>query len=315
MSTDTNPWPELPYESWRPTLDTFHRWTQIVGKVRLVQSPWLNHCWQSTLYVTPRGLTTTAIPHGRRSFRIDFDLIAHELVVQSSDGAIFNMPLEPQSVADFYAQLLDGLARMRLPVRIHGRPNELPDAMPFRSDQVHRSYDAEAVHRFWRVLVQSDRIFTAFRGRFFGKSSPSHLFWGALDLATTRFSGRRAPTHPGGIPNLPDEITRDAYSHEVSSCGFWAGSPQIPYPAYYAYAYPEPEGFAGARVAPGDAFYSPDLREFVLPYETVRASTTPDETLLAFLQSTYEAAASFGQWDRDALEVKPAGGPEGAPDA
>ena len=296
-------WPELPLENWRATCATLHMWLQIVGKVRLTLSPWWNHSWHTTLYVTARGLTTSPIPHGTRTFQIDLDLIDHELILQTSDAAIFNAPLQPQTVADFYAQLMDALRRLNLDVKIHARPNEVADAIPFARDEMHAAYDPASVNRFWRVLVQSDRVFRAFRGRFVGKCSPVHLFWGALDLAVTRFSGRRAPAHPGGIPNLPDRVTREAYSHEVSSCGFWPGSGAVAYPAYYSYAYPEPEGFAKAAVRPAQAFYSPDFREFVLPYEAVRTAADPDAVLLAFLQSTYEAAADLGAWERRALEA------------
>lgn len=301
-TTVPEPWPALPLQAWSDTCATFHMWTQIVGKIRLTESAWLNHSWHSTLYVTARGLTTSPIPHGTRTFQIDFDLINHELIVQASDGALFNTPLQPQSVAEFYRQLMDALARMQFDVRIHARPNEVPDPIPFARDERHRAYDAEYVNRFWRALVQSDRVFKIFRGRFIGKCSPVHLFFGALDLAVTRFSGRGAPEHPGGIPHLPDRITREAYSHEVSSCGFWAGGGAIAYPAYYSYAYPEPEGFARSKVRPNQAFYSPDVREFILPYDVVRDAANPDETLLGFLQSTYEAAADLGNWDRAELE-------------
>ena len=303
MATQTTePWPALPLESWIDTCATFHMWTQIVGKIRLTQSAWLNHSWQSTLYVTARGLTTGPIPHGTRTFPIDFDLINHELIVQTSDGAVFNAPLQPQSVAGFYDQLMEVLARLELEVHIHGRPNEIPEPIPFARDETHRAYDAASVNRFWRILVQSDRVFRIFRGRFIGKCSPVHLFFGALDLAVTRFSGRRAPVHPGGIPNLPDRVTREAYSHEVSSCGFWPGSGAIAYPAYYSYAYPEPAGFANAAVRPEQAFYSKDYGEFVLPYDAVRNAADPDAALLEFLQSTYEAAANLAKWDRQELE-------------
>jgi hypothetical protein len=296
-------WPPLPLEGWRDTSETFHLWTQIVGKVRLTQTPWINHTWNSTLYVTSRGLTTSPIPHGTRTFDIEFDLIAHELVVRTSEGGVFNMPLEPQTVAEFHEQLLDALARLHVPVKIHGRPNELENPIPFKRDRTHKSYDRDAVNRFWRVLVQSDRIFKIFRGRFIGKCSPVHFFWGAADLAVTRFSGRLAPPHPGGIPNLPDRVTRDAYSHEVSSCGFWAGGGPIAYPAFYAYAYPEPSGFAEAPVRPAQAFYNADLREFILPYDAVRTAANPDSTLLEFVQSTYDAAADRARWDRATLEA------------
>jgi hypothetical protein len=295
-------WPALPLQAWIETRDTLHMWLQIVGKIRLAQTPAVNHSWHSTLYVTPRGLTTSPIPHGTRAFQIDLDFIDHRLAVAASDGATGGFALEPRSVADFYRRLLDELSRLDLPVRISAVPNEVPDAIPFARDEVHHAYDPDAVNRFWRALVQADRVMKQFRSRFIGKCSPVHFFWGALDHAVTRFSGRRAPEHPGGIPNLPDHVTRDAYSHEVSSCGFWPGSGAIDYPAFYAYAYPEPEGFATAPVRPEGAFYSADFREFVLPYDNVRLSGRPDETLLAFFQSTYEAVANLAGWDRAALE-------------
>ena len=277
-------------------------WLQIIGKVRLKQTPPINHSWHSTLYVTSRGLTTSPIPHGERAFEIHLDLIDHRLSITSSDGRVAGFPLEAQTVAAFYSKLMDELTRLDLPVRIVVKPNEVADPIPFPRDEVHKEYDADAVNRFWRMLVQAQRVMTQFRARFIGKCSPVHLFWGAMDLAVTRFSGRTAPPHPGGIPHLPDPITREAYSHEVSSCGFWPGTPPIDYPAFYAYAYPEPAGFADAPVGPEGAFYSPDFREFVFPYDRVRESKTPDDTLLQFLQSTYEAAANLAKWDRSALE-------------
>ena len=295
-------WPALPLEAWPDTCATLHMWTQIVGKIRLRESAPINHGWHSTLYVTTRGLTTSPIPHGSRTFQIDFDFIDHALVISVSDGAIARVPLAPMTVAAFYRKVMDTLRGLGVDVRIYARPNEVPDPIPFERDEVHRAYDGEAVNRFWRVLVQSDRVFKRFRSGFIGKCSPVHLFWGALDLAVTRFSGRKAPEHPGGIPNLPDRVTREAYSHEVISGGFWAGGGAIAYAAYYAYAYPEPAGFAQARVAPDKAFYSQDLREFVLPYDAVRLSADPDRTLLDFLQSTYVAAADLAKWDRAALE-------------
>jgi hypothetical protein len=299
-------WPALPLEAWADSCATLHMWTQIVGKIRLRESAPINHGWHSTLHVTSRGLTTTPIPHGLRTFQIDFDFIDHELVVNVSDGTTARVALEPQTVAMFYRRVMGALRGLDLDVKIHHRPNEVPDPIPFERDEVHRAYDAAAVNRFWRVLVQSDRVFKRFRSGFIGKCSPVHLFWGALDLAVTRFSGRTAPRHPGGIPNLPDRVTREAYSHEVSSCGFWAGGGAVAYPAYYAYAYPEPAGFAGVRVRPEQAFYSTDLREFVLPYDAVRTSNDPDRTLLEFLESTYVAAADLATWDRAALESSPA---------
>jgi hypothetical protein len=295
-------WPELPLAPWRDTCETLHLWLQVVGKVRWALAPPLNHSWQATLYVTPRGLTTSPIPHGTRTFEIDFDFLDHRLLVLVSDGGVGGFALEPRSVADFYGRLQEELARLRVPARIRAKPNEIPDPIPFAEDTVHRSYDAGAARRFWQALVQADRVFKEFRGRFLGKCSPVHLFWGALDLAVTRFSGRPAPPHPGGIPNLPDRITREAYSHEVSSCGFWPGSGPVQYPAFYAYAYPEPRGFGSVELEPREASYNEELREFVLPYDAVRTAESPDALLLRFLQSSYEAAARLGDWDRRALE-------------
>ena len=291
MSERTDAWPDLPLAAWQDTFATLHLWTQIVGKIRLVKSPWLNHSWHTTLYVTSRGLTTSPIPDGRRTFEL-----------RSSDGRREEVPLRPQSVALFHSLVMEALRRLDVEVRISRKPSEVVDPIPFAGDETHRSYDAEYVHRFWRALVQADRVFKMFRARFIGKASPVHFFWGAGDLAVTRFSGRRAPEHPGGIPNLPDWVTREAYSHEVSSCGFWPGGGAIDYPAFYSYAYPAPAGFAEARVRPEGAFYSKDYGEFILPYDRVARAASPDETLLEFLQSTYEAAATLGAWDRTALE-------------
>jgi hypothetical protein len=295
-------WPSLHLQAWSDTYATLHLWSQIVGKIRLAQSPWINHSWHVTLYLTARGLGTSPIPHGTRTFHIDFDFIDHQIIVQSSDGAIGGFPLQPQSVAAFYRRLMEEMAKLDLRVDIHKRPNEVPDPIPFDQDEVHRQYDREYANRFWRVLAQAGRVFTAFRARFIGKCSPVHFFWGAPDLAVTRFSGRRAPEHPGGIPNLPDWVTREAYSHEVSSCGFWPGGGPVPYAAFYSYAYPEPTGFPKADVRPDGAFYSDELREFVLPYDVVREADSPDDALLDFLQTTYEAAANLGKWDRNSLE-------------
>jgi hypothetical protein len=295
-------WPAIPLEAWSDTCATVHRWTQIVGKMRLVQSPWLNHSWHVTLYVTARGLTTSPIPYGTRTFQVDFDFIAHQVIVQSSDGGTAGLPLEPQSVAAFYRRLMAEMVKLDLRVHIHKRPNEVPDPIPFDQDETHCAYDRDYANRFWRALVQADRVFKAFRARFIGKCSPVHFFWGAPDLAVTRFSGRPAPQHPGGVPNLPDWVAREAYSHEVSSCGFWPGGGAVPSAAFYSYAYPEPAGFPDAKVGPGAAYYSRDLREFVLPYDAVREAASPDDTLLEFLQTTYEAAADLAKWDRSALE-------------
>jgi hypothetical protein len=309
-SSRAEPWPRLPLEAWADTYATLHMWTQIVGKIRLAQSPWINHSWHVTLYVTARGLTTSLIPYGTRTFQLDFDFFDHRLLIHSSDGGLGTVLLRPQSVAAFYRQLWDELGKLDLHVKINKRPNEVPEAIPFEQDEQHASYDPDYASRFWRVLVQADRVFTRFRARFIGKCSPVHFFWGAADLAVTRFSGRPAPEHPGGIPNLPDSVTREAYSHEVSSCGFWPGGGAISFPAFYSYAYPEPRGFAEAMVKPAAAFYSADLREFVLPYDAIREDESPDDTLLEFLQTTYEAAANLGHWDRNSLERKER--PEGA---
>jgi hypothetical protein len=299
---DANSWPALDLREWVSARDTLHLWLQIVGKIRLTQTPWLNHSWHATFYVTARGLTTSPIPHGNGDFQIDFDFVDHRLTIAASNGRTGGFALQPQTVAAFYKRLMDELNRLDLPVRIVAKPNEIADPIPFASDDVHREYDADAVNRFWRILLQTQHVMLSFRARFLGKCSPIHLFWGAMDLAVTRFSGRIAPPHPGGIPHLPDRVTREAYSHEVSSCGFWSGTPPIDYPAFYAYAYPPPPGFADAKVGPDGAFYSTDFGEFVLPYARVRESSTPDATLLEFFQSTYEAAANLGSWDRKALE-------------
>jgi len=295
-------WPDLPLEAWSDTYATLHMWNQIVGKIRLVQSPWVNHSWHVPLYVTSTGLTTSPIPYGVRTFQIDFDFTRHRLAVQSSDGRAAGFPLEPQSVAAFYRRLMAEMAGLDLHVDICRKPNEVTDPLNFDQDETHNSYSPEYANRFWRVLVQTDRVMKEFRARFIGKCSPVHLFWGGLDLAVTRFSGRTAPQHPGGIPNLPDFVTREAYSHEVSSCGFWPGGGAVPYAAFYAYAYPQPAGFAEASIKPAAAFYSKDLGEFILPYDAMRQSDSPDRTLLEFFQTTYEAAANLANWDRSNLE-------------
>jgi hypothetical protein len=302
MTRIEDQWPNLPLEEWQDTYATLHRWTQIVGKVRLSQTPWVNHSWHVPLYVTSRGLTTSPIPHGDRTFDITFDFFHHRLLIQTSDGDEGALPLNPQSVAAFHAELLRKLGALGFGVSIHDSPNELEDATPFAEDRSHASYDPAYATRFWRVLVQADRVFQKFRARFIGKCSPVHFFWGSFDLAVTRFSGRPAPLHPGGVPHLPDWVAREAYSHEVSSCGFWPGGGPHPFPLFYSYAYPEPKGFASAAVKPEGAFYSGDLHEWILPYSVVREAASPDDTLLAFLETTYEAGANLGGWDRAALE-------------
>ena len=297
-----DPWPSLPLGEWKDTAATLHMWTQIIGKIRLSQTPWINHSWHVTLYVTSRGLTTSPIPYGLKTFQIDFDFIDHKLVIETSDGNVRLLDLRPRTVADFYSQVMSSLKSVGIDVAIHTTPNEIPDPIPFEEDHKNASYDADYANRFWRVLVQTDRIFKEFRAHFIGKCSPVHFFWGSFDLAVTRFSGRTAPPHPGGVPHMPDVVAREAYSHEVSSCGFWPGGGAIDYPAYYAYAYPTPEGFKDYKIKPKGAFYSNDLGEFLLPYDEVRASDDPDAALLGFLQSTYEAAADLAKWDRAALE-------------
>jgi hypothetical protein len=313
VSTAT--WPSLPYAGWRDTYETLHRWLQIAGKIRMVHSPWVNHQWHVTLYVTARGLSTLTIPYGTRSFQIEFDFIDHRVRIAASDGRCADISLKPQSVATFYSEIMERLRAMDIETRIHRRPNELGDDMPFDEDETHNAYDAQYANRFWRVLVQADRVFNAFRSGFQGKASPVHFFWGNCDLAVTRFSGRRAPEHPGGMPHMPDWLLREAYSHECASWGFWPGGESAPYPLFFAYAYPAPRGFGQAQVQPAAAHYSNELGEFILPYDAVRESASPDETLLQFMQSTYEAAADLGDWDRASLECQPTMyGRDGAPD-
>jgi len=299
-------WPALPFPEWKETCATLHMWTQIVGKIRLALTPWTNHSWHVTLYVTARGLTTSPIPHGARIFEIEFDFIDHKLLIATADGARREIPLLARSVSEFYQALMSILRELNLSVAINTMPNELPDPIPFERDEIHRAYDRDYANRFWRVLVQADRVFKEFRSRFCGKCSPVHFFWGSFDLAVTRFSGRDAPPHPGGIPHLPDSITREAYSQEVSSLGFWPGNAAAPMPLFYSYAYPEPSGFAQAKVQPEAASYNTTMHEFILPYDVVRTADSPDAALLEFAQSTYDAASILGKWERDALkEVKP----------
>jgi hypothetical protein len=298
-------WPELPTAAWRETYATLHLWTQIIGKIRLARSPWLNHSWHVALYVTARGLTTSPIPDGPRTFQIDFDFIDHALHISTSDGAARRFELAGHSVASFYAATMAALAELGIHVTIDETPNELPEPIRFSEDTVHAVYDTDAVERFLQILVNADRVFKQFRTGFLGKASPVHFFWGSFDLAVTRFSGRRAPRHPGGVPHLPDTVASEAYSHEVSSAGFWPGSGAVDYPAFYSYAYPEPAGFRTTRVKPDAAFFGEALGEFILPYDAVRTAANPDSALLDFLQSTYEAAAIAAKWDRDALECAP----------
>lgn len=293
-------WPSIPVPAWQDTRDTLQLWTQIVGKVRMVNTPLVNHWWNVPLYVTDRGLTTSLIPRLDGSFEIAFDFVAHRLRITTTSGTERTMALAPRSVADFYAELMGLLDDLGLHTDIWTMPVEIDGAIPFDADEVHHAYDADRVRDFWLALVQMDRVFTEFRARFIGKSSPVHLFWGALDLAVTRFSGRPAPLHPGGAPNCGPFVMHEAYSHEVSSAGYWPGGDGEG--LFYSYAYPEPEGFRDAPVTPTPARFDDELGEFVLPYEAVRASSDPDATLLEFLQTTYEAAADRAGWDRAALE-------------
>ena len=297
----TEDWPDLPYSAWRETATTLQLWTQIIGKVRLMLTPWLNHGWQVPFYVTARGLGTSPIPTGTEILEIEFDFIRHQLVLRTSRGEERRTPLEPQSVSVFHRHVMDLLKDIGVDPAISELPNEVPDPIRFSQDRTHKSYDAGAAHRFWRALIQIDRVFKLFRSGFLGKASPVHFFWGGFDLAVTRFSGRPAPLHPGGIPGLPDSVTREAYSHEVSSAGFWPGNEKFPQAAFYAYAYPEPAGFR-ERPVPQGALYDAMLGEYILPYDTVRNSTNPDALLLDFMSTTYAAAAEAGKWDRASLE-------------
>ncbi len=301
---DTAPssdWPALPYPAWRDTALTLQLWTQIVGKIRLSLTPWLNHGWQVPLYVTASGLSTSPIPVDSELVEIEFDFILHRLICRTSRGEEGIMALQPRTVADFYGRLAVMLHDLGLDIAINLTPNEVADPIRFTDDDQHKSYDPAAAHRFWRALVQVDRVFRLFRSGFIGKASPVHFFWGSFDLAVTRFSGRPAPLHPGGVPGLPDRVTREAYSHEVSSAGFWPGSDAFPQPAFYSYAYPEPAGFR-ERPVPDGASFDATLGEFILPYDQVRTAADPDALLLDFLQSTYAAAADCAGWDRAALE-------------
>jgi len=288
-------WPALPLSDWQDTYATLHMWSQIVGKIRLTLTPLENHFWNSTLYLTSRGLTTSPIPYGNRTFEIDFDFVDHRLIIQTSDASTNVLSLSPKSVADFYGEVMDTLRTLAIEVQISAKPDEVQDPIPFAEDRKHASYDGEAVNRFWRILFQADRVFKKFRARFIGKCSPVHFFWGSFDHAVTRFSGRRAPERPGA-----DAITREAYSHEVISHGFWPGGGAIDSPMFYSYAAPAPAGLDKASILHG--FYSSDLSQFLLPYDDVRRSTSPDDTLLEFMQSTYEAGANLANWDRPALE-------------
>ena len=295
-------WPDIPYDRWQPTGKSLHMWTQIVGKSRLAQTPWVNHSWHATFYVTARGLSTSLVPGNRASYEVSFDFVDHRLSIDTTDGRRESLALSPISVAEFHERFLDALSKLGAPTNFHGAPNEVPDPVPFREQTDPGAYDPDAAQDFWRALVEIDRVFKQFRTGFLGKVSPVHLFWGSFDLAVTRFSGRPAPPHPGGIPALPDTVTREAYSHEVSSAGFWPGGGGVDHPAFYSYAYPTPDGFKRAAVEPAEALFHDGLGEFVLPYDAVRKAKDPDAALLSFLATTYRAAAECGDWDRAKLE-------------
>ena len=298
-------WPDLPYDAWRDTRDTLHLWTQVVGKIRLALTPWLNHSWHVPFYLTARGLTTSPMYYGHRSLEIAFDFNEHALEFTTSNGSRRRMTLGPRTVAEFYDSVMALLTEIGITIKITDLPSEIPGAIAFSRDRTHAAYDAEYVKRFWGVLIQADRVFKQFRTSFIGKSSPVHFFWGSFDLAVTRFSGRRAPPHPGGVPGLADAVVREAYSHEVSSAGFWPGGGAIDYAAFYSYAYPEPDGFRATAVEPAAAAFNAALGEFLLSYDAVRTAPDPEAALLAFLHGTYAAAADAATWDRAALECAP----------
>ncbi len=293
----TEIWPSLPFEAWKDTYETLHMWMQIVGKVRLELSPYVNHWWQVPLYVTARGMTTSPVPYNNSIFEVNFDFIDHNLLILTSDGTTKAMPLIPRSVADFYREFMAMLSSLGIQVTINTLPSEVKNPIRCDEDQVHASYDPEYVNRFWRILVQTDKVFKHYRSDFIGKSSPVHFFWGSFDLALTRFSGKRAPERKGA-----DSITREAYSHEEISCGFWPGNADFKTPAFYSYTVPEPPGLKDASIRPSSAFYSPEISEFLLRYDDVRNADAPEQMLLDFIQSTYEAGANLAHWDRKALE-------------
>ena len=295
-------WPDIPYVAWRETCSALHLYTQIIGKYRLAHTPWVNHSWHATFYVNARGLTTSLIPDGPNGVEIVLDLLDHAVTGATTGGRTARFELAPMSVADFHARFVELLGTLGATPDFHGRPNEVPEPIPFAEDHAARPFDAEAVTRYFQASVAIDRVFKRFRTAFLGKVSPVHLFWGSFDFAVTRFSGRFAPLHPGGIPALPDDVTREAYSHEVSSAGFWPGGAGVDFPAFYSYAYPAPLGFADASVEPEEAYFDTTLGEFVLPYDAVRRSSDPEAMLMVFLESTYRAAADLGGWDRGVLE-------------
>jgi len=310
MSTDNSAWPTLPTTAWTDTLETLHLWTQVVGKIRMAKAPWLNHSWGVPLYVTSRGLGTSLVPYGSEGFELDFDFVGHTLQLSTTKGEQRNIALEPTTVADFYAKVMAAMTSVGMPVKIRPVPSEIPEAIPFAEDTKHASYDPEHAQTLWRALLQANRVMSQFRAGYRGKGSPVHFFWGSFDLAVTRFSGEKAPPHGGGVPNFPLDVAREAYSHEVTSVGFWPGNREAPDPIFYAYAYPSPEGFAQAKVAPEAAFWLEALGEFALPYDAVAKADDPDGDLMAFFESTHAAAAELSKWPREALECEHPHGPE-----
>jgi Family of unknown function (DUF5996) len=300
--TPNPPWPDLPLAAWADTCDTLHRWTQVVGKVRMAFTPLVNHWWNVTLYVTSRGLTTSPVPCGTRTFEILFDFVDHQLRIETSDGATGRVALRPMSVADFYTEVMSQLEQLGIKVHIWTMPSEIENAVPFELDRTLAQYDPASVARFWQALLQADRVFKMFRSRFIGKVSPVHFFWGSFDLAVTRFSGRAAPPPGGATPNVASWVMAEAYSHEVSSCGFWPGNGGYGRAAFYVYAYPEPAGYGDTQLGTAEAFYDKGLGQFILLYDVVRQASDPDGMLLGFLQETYAAAANLARWDRAGLE-------------
>ena len=299
-----SPWPELAYAQWSDTLKTIHQWTQIVGKIRLKAMPWQNHSWHTTLYITSRGFSTGSVPYENGIFEIEFDFESHYLIIRSTFEIDRKIPLTGQSVASLYEELFANLRDKQINIDIYGRPNELEDNTPFQENTIHSTYDPQAAINFWQAAVSIHNVFLKFRSGYIGKCSPVHLFWGAFDIAVTRFSGRRAPLHPGGMPNMPLDVMQEAYSQEVSSAGFWPGGDTFPEPIFYSYCYPSPAAFAQQKILPPESFWSPELGEFILKYEDVRTTADPASTLLQFLESTYEAAANTANWDRGTLEKR-----------
>lgn len=300
-----NEWPRLDYKDWFETYKTLHLWTQIVGKVRLSKEPWANHSWFSTLYVSSRGLTTSAISDGQKTFSLEFDFVNQTFLIETSDGGYFDFPLKAEPISQFYDRLMSALHELRIEAIFDPHPNEVEDSLSFADDTRPRIYNPGQAHNFWQVLIRVNNVFKEFRSRFVGKASPVHFFWGSFDLAVSRFSGRRAPIHPGHANHLPDRVNREAYSHEVSGCGFWPGNGAYPHTTFYSYVYPEPVGFSTAEIHSSSAFYHDNMREFLLSYDDVRNSKNPSQTLLTFLQSTYDAASTLALWNKDLLEESP----------